>query len=44
MAWRIDIWDTNGNLGYCAVFSTDARNLSAFDNASACETLQLSEG
>jgi hypothetical protein len=31
-------------LGYCAVFSTDAQNLSALDNAAACETLQLSEG
>lgn len=44
MAWRIDIWDTNGNLGYCAVFSTDAQNLSAFNNAAACATLELSEG
>lgn len=43
MAWRIDIWDSAGNLGYCAVFSTDARNLNTFENASACETLQLTE-
>lgn len=43
MAWRIDLWDENGNLGYCAVFSTNNNNLRAFENATNCQTLQLTE-
>ncbi|MED5374117.1 MAG: hypothetical protein VX899_24080 [Myxococcota bacterium] len=44
LAWRLNIWDTEGRLGYCAVFSTDNQNLRVFENTDSCDVLTLTSG